>query len=155
MLRTHGDTVISARVGELWLFVMPDQPIDDATWRAHLEVCADEVERNGPYPGVLGWAPKAGPSAGQRRIMTVEYGSRIRINRQRRFALVTESAFVRGIMTALRWVAAGTEMNAFAPDDVSRAFDWLAEDVRFDRNRAEDALHTLRIQSASSRTTDL
>lgn len=143
--------MVSAWVGELWIFVMPDTPITDAMWREHLEMCADEVKRNGPYPGVLGWAPKSGPSAGQRRIMTVEYADRIRIDKQRRFALVTESALVRGIMTALSWVAAGTKMNAFAPDDVGRAFDWLAEEVAFDRRQAVDALHALRLQVAKPR----
>lgn len=143
--------MVSAWVGELWIFVMPDTPITDAMWREHLESCAEEVKRNGSYPGVLGWAPKSGPSAGQRRIMTVEYADRIRIDKQRRFALVTESALVRGIMTALSWVAAGTKMNAFAPDDVGRAFDWLAEDVTFDRRQAVDALHALRLQVAKPR----
>lgn len=153
MVRTRRGSVGSARVGELWIFVMPDRPVDDALWREHLENCAAEVRRNGPYAGVLGWAAKNGPSAAQRRIMTVEYADRLRLDKQRRFALITESALVRGIMTALGWVSPGTKMNAFAPSDVDRAFDWIAEDgIVFDRKQAEEALRSLRLEVAQPRS---
>lgn len=144
MLRTDGGEVSAARVGDLWIYVGPDRPLDDATWREYLDLCAQEVKRNGPYPGILVWAPRHGPTAHQRRIMTEQYGAALRLDRQRRFALITESALVRGIMTALSWVASGTKMNAFAPSDVDAAFAWLAEEIRFDEGEAKDALQSLR-----------
>ncbi len=143
MRMTRRGEVAATRVGDLWIYVGPDRPLDDATWREYLELCAEEVRTNGPYPGIMVWAPRHGPSAHQRRIMTVEYADRLRLDQQKRFALITESVLVRGIMTALSWVAAGTKMNAFAPAEVGRAFDWLGEEIRFDRERADDALREL------------
>lgn len=147
MLRTREGEVVAARVGDLWISVQPDRPIDDAAWRAHLDFSVEEVARNGPYPGLLVWAPKHGPSAHQRRIMTDEYRKPLRLDQQRACAVITESAIVRGILTAFSWLGSGTAMNAFAPPDAAKAFDWLALHVSFDRKQAEDALHTLRFSN--------
>ena len=143
--------VIAKRVGDLWITVHPDHAITDAEWREHLDVSVTEVQRNGPYPGILVWAPKQGPSAHQRRIMTEEYGKKLSLDKQRACAVITDSALVRGIVTALTWFGAGTAMNAFSPPDVSKAFDWLALHIEFDRKRAEDALQSLRVSAARER----
>lgn len=148
MSRSLREEVSARRVGDLWISVHPDHVIDDATWREHLEASVEEVSRNGPYPGILVWAPKHGPSASQRRMMTEEYAKRLCLDQQRCCAVITESQLVRGIMTALSWFGSDTAMKAFAPADIAKAFDWLALHISFDRMDAEDALRSLRVRAA-------
>ncbi len=139
------------RIGDLWITVHPDHALSEAEWREHLDLSVAEVQRNGPYPGILVWAPKQGPSAHQRRIMTEEYGRRLSLDKQRACAVITDSALVRGILTALTWFGSGTAMNSFSSSDASKALDWLALHIEFDRRRAEDALHSLRMVAARQR----
>jgi len=71
--------------------------------------------------------------------LTEEYAQAVRLDAQRRVALVSDSALVRGAITAINWFTK-KHVVAFAPKDVSRALDWLAEDIRFDRKEADVTL---------------
>src|SRR5258708_3520252 len=139
MVVTSDGNMASARVGKLWLASSGRRPITDATWREYLGHAADSVTRLGPYHGVLFWAPKSGPSASQRRMLTDDYAQAVRLDAQRRIVLISDSAIVRGTITAIDWF---TRKNflAFAPKNVQQAIGWLAEDIEFDRKEAELAL---------------
>jgi hypothetical protein len=139
MVVTSDGNMASARIGKLWVACSGRRPITDATWREYLRHAAESVKNHGPYHGVLFWAPKSGPSAAQRRMLTDEYAKAVRLDAQRRIVLISDSAIVRGTITAIDWF---TRKNflAFAPKNVHQAIAWLAEDIQFDRKEAELAL---------------
>jgi hypothetical protein len=128
-----------ARVGNLWLVAAGSHPIGDDTWRQYLEYGAATVTSRGPFHGILFWSLKQGPSTRQRRMLTDEFAQAVRLDLQRRVALISDSGLVRGTITAINWLAR-KKVTAFAPREVARALDWLAEDIAFDRAEAQNAL---------------
>jgi len=97
------------------------------------------VTSSGPFHGILFWSLRQGPSTRQRKMLTDEFAQAVRLDEQRRVALISDSALVRGTITAINWLAR-KKMAAFAPRELALALDWLAEDVDFDRAQAESAL---------------
>lgn len=136
---TRDGNMASARVGRLWLAASGRRAIDDDTWREYLGHSANSVRSNGPFHGVLFWAPKHGPSAHQRKMLIDDFAKAVRLDVQRRVALVSGSALVRGTITAIKWFTR-SNVVAFAPSEHQRALDWLAEDIAFDRAQAGRAL---------------
>ena len=136
---TRDGNMACTRVGTLWLAAVGERPISDDTWHEYLEQSASSVRLAGPFHGILLWAPKHGPSAAQRKMLTGEFADAVRIDTQRRVALISESALVRGTITAINWF---TRVNtaAFAPRHAQRALDWLAQDIAFDRLHARRVL---------------
>jgi hypothetical protein len=128
-----------ARVGNLWLVAVGSHPIGDDTWRRYLEYSAANVAGSGPFHGIFFWSPRQGPSMRQRKMLTDEFAQAVRLDAQRRVALISNLALVRGTFTAINWFARH-KATAFAPGEVGRALDWLAEDVTFDRAGAGSAL---------------
>src|SRR5690606_20930844 len=96
---TSDGNVAVARVGELWLAASGDERITDATWREYLELAAASVANHGPFTGLYLLFAKSAPSTAQRNMLTTEYGQRVRIDLQRRVALISDSAIARGAMT--------------------------------------------------------
>jgi hypothetical protein len=142
MLVTRDGNMASSRIGKLWLAASGDRPITDLTWREYLDQAAASVKSAGPFSGLLFWAPKHGPSGSQRRMLTREYAESVRLDAQRHVALVSDSALVRGTITAINWITR-SNMLAFAPQGSREALDWLAKGVPFDRKQAERALEGL------------
>lgn len=136
---TRDGGLASVRIGRLWLAASGARAIADDAWREYLECSAASVKIDGPFHGVLFWAPTHGPSAAQRKMLTHEFAESIRLDEQRRVALISDSALVRGTLTAINWFARKNTV-AFAPGEVRRAFDWLAEEIAFDRALAQRAL---------------
>ena len=136
---TRDGNVASVRVGNLWLAASGWRPIADGAWREYLEASAASVRTDGPFYGVLFWAPAHGPSARQRKMLTHEFAEAIRLDAQKRVALISESALVRGTITAINWFARKNDV-AFSPKDVRRALEWLAADIAFDETLAQRAL---------------
>ena len=136
---TRDGNVASVRVGNLWLVASGWRPIADDAWREYLEASAASVRADGPFDGVLFWAPLHGPSARQRKMLTHEFAEAVRLDAQRRVALISESALVRGTITAINWFAR-KNFVAFSPNDVRRAFEWLAADIAFDETQAQRSL---------------
>jgi hypothetical protein len=136
---TDDRNMACARVGNLWVVAAGSLPIEDDAWRQHLRYSAGTVAARGPFHGILFWSLKKGPSTRQRKMLTDEFAQAVRLDLQRRLALISDSALVRGTITAINWLAR-KKTAAFAPGEVARALDWLAEDVAFDRARAESAL---------------
>jgi hypothetical protein len=136
---TSDGNMACARVGNLWLVAVGSRPIGDDTWRQYLGYSAGTVTNRGPFHGVFFWSLKQGPSARQRTMLTNEFAQAVRLDAQRRVALISDSALVRGTITAINWLAR-KKVVAFAPREVARALDWLAEEVAFDRAEAQSAL---------------
>jgi hypothetical protein len=136
---TSDRNMACARVGKLWLVATGSHPIEDDTWRQYLGYSAETVTNRGPFHGVLFWSLKQGPSTRQRTMLTNEFAQAVRLDLQRRVALISNSALVRGTITAINWLAR-KKVAAFAPREIGRALDWLAEDVAFDRAEAQTAL---------------
>ena len=136
---TRDGNIASARTGKLWLAATGLHAIDDDPWREYLGQAAASVKSEGPFHGVLFWTPKHGPSTSQRRMLTHEFAKAIALDAQRRVALISDSALVRGTITAIAWFTR-SDVATFAPNEAKRALDWLAEDVAFDRTQAQHAL---------------
>jgi hypothetical protein len=139
---TLDGNIASARVGKLWLAASGRRPITDDAWREYLGHSVVSVRSDGPFHGVLFWAPKYGPSASQRKALTGEFAQAVRLDAQRRVVLISGSALVRGTMTAINWITRST-LAAFAPTEGPRALEWLAKDVEFDRAQAQRALDAI------------
>jgi hypothetical protein len=136
---TRDGNVASERVGYLRLVVAGTRAITDETWREHLGHSAADAVSHQPAHGVLFWSPTQGPSARQRKMLTEEFANAIGTSAERRVAVLTDSAMVRGTVTAIHWFTR-KKFIAFSPKEVDRALDWLAEDVAFDRAKARRAL---------------
>jgi hypothetical protein len=136
---TDDRNMACSRVGNLWVVAAGSRRIEDATWRQYLGYSAATVTSSGPFHGILFWSLKQGPSTRQRKMLTAEFAQAVRLDDQRRVALISESALVRGTITAINWLAR-KKMAAFAEREIARALDWLAEDVAFDRAQAQSAL---------------
>jgi hypothetical protein len=139
---TRDGCVASERVGSLWLAATGGRRIEDDAWREYLGHATASVTRDGPFHGVLFWAPKHGPSTGQRKMLTHEFAKGVRLDAQRRVALVSDSALVRGTMTAIQWFTR-SNVSPFAPREAERALAWLSADIAFDRAQATRALEEL------------
>jgi len=148
---TRDGNLASERIGKLWLAASGRRAIADETWREYLDHAANSVTRDGPYHGVLFYAPKHGPSASHRKMLTHEYARAVRLDLQRRVALISDSAIVRGAITAINWFTR-TNLVAFPPREARHALDWLAEDIAFDRSQAEHALdHIISVVQGETR----
>jgi hypothetical protein len=136
---TVDGNMASARVDKLWLAASGGHPITDETWREYLGHSAASVRSQGPFHGVLFWAPKYGPSGPQRKMLTDDFAEAVRLDLQRCVVVISTSALARGTMTAINWFTR-SRLAAFAPEEASRALDWLAKDIEFDRTQGQRAL---------------
>jgi hypothetical protein len=101
------------------VFVCGDAPIDDKEWDAYLGFVASRMK-----PGL------------QHRSLVLAKGSLTSLQRKKlaevvapvqatlKSAVVTESALVRGIVTALAWFSRDV-FRIFAPSDLDRALEFL------------------------------
>lgn len=78
------------------------------------------------------------PDARQRR-MLVEHLAEHRLPAMERAAMITDSALVRGALTAFGWLVPKTTLRAFRPVDLGAALDWLSQGAQFDRDLAAEA----------------
>lgn len=137
---TKDKNIAIARTGELWLTAVGNERITDVSWQEYLEMAKASVAKHGPFTGLYLLYPKNGPSTAQRSMLTADYGQAVRIDMQRRVALITSSAVTRGAITAIGWFTKGaTSVRAFSPSapDRNKALDWLGEEIRFDRGTAD------------------
>jgi hypothetical protein len=104
----------------------------NAAWREYCELYAAMVRERGAARVVLNLSPGWGPNSAQRRALTLDYRQAHRIDDIRRFALLTDSQLVRGIVTALSWLATGTQTAAYAPSRAVDAVAWLRQVIAFD-----------------------
>ena len=126
-----------ARLGPLFLGVQR-QAIDNDQTQSLMESLAAHVKREGPGKVLLIYAPDAGPTAEQRRMIVDEYGDRTGIKSFSRVALLSNSTMVRGVLTALGWLLGGkSRTRAWKPSDWKKCLEWLHEGAAFDLAAAE------------------
>lgn len=93
-------------------------------------------------PPLVSLASFAGavPDASQRRMLAehlVEHNLRPMV----RAAVMTDSALIRGALTAFGWLVPKTTLRAFQPQDLDLALTWLQKAASFDQALARNAWH--------------
>ena len=82
-------------------------------------------------------ASKATPTAAQRKQLEAEE-ARFAFGNVERNAILSDSAVVRGAITAIQWLLRSkAQMKAFRVDHVTQALQWLHEREPFDLAEAE------------------
>jgi hypothetical protein len=142
ILKTSGSEIVMGEVGQLCIIVSGRKPYSDATWDEYCKLCKelDVIGRN--LRVVLNYSPIVGPSANQRRKFTSELAEE---NKHfKRVVLVSDSALVRGALTATTWLSnASLQMRAFSPKHTEEGFRWLAEVADFQLESARAQLQAL------------
>jgi len=143
VLVTKRKVLACMKVDDLLIVATGDQKIDDAAWEEFCQNCETLIRRWGPCTSVLSWAPLHGPDAKQRDVLAKKYGDAVHLKKQKRTALLSGSAIVRGIVTAMSWWRGG-EMGtrSFVPDQdhAIEALNWLSEVSDFRRLAALSGL---------------
>ena len=135
MWATRGSELCVGRVG-LIVLVVGGRSWTNDVWREYCDLYASMIAQHGPAKAILNLSPGWGPDSAQRKMLTVDYREAHRIDDLRRFALISDSPIVRGIVTALSWVVRQGEPAAFAPSEAVAALAWLRGAIAFDVVRA-------------------
>jgi hypothetical protein len=102
------------------VFVCGHAALDDHEWRAYLDFISKNLTPDGPNRSFV-IAPGSALTSTQRR----ELASTIQpFSKTLKSAVVTESAVVRGIITALEWFHRDV-FRIFSPSEQDRACDFL------------------------------
>jgi hypothetical protein len=111
--------MVSKLVENLHILVHTDKPPSDEEWQDYLRTFGKvPPERLRTIVFTLG----GGPSAAQRKLLNDKLNGKATPA-----AVVSTSAVVRGIVTALAWF--NKDIKAFAPDQTEAAFEYLGFDV--------------------------
>lgn len=110
-------TMLYRYVDRIFILVHTQQEPSDREWRAY---CASLEQFHEDVRGVLVYTDGGGPSGKQRQQM------RIALHGQPggRGAILTNSAWARGIITALNWFLSN-RLAAFEPHDIDGALHYL------------------------------
>src|SRR5262245_61639906 len=109
--RTMGFTIVE---GFFVSYHTTENP-SDSEWQDQLEFCAGKYKG---LKGVLVWSDGGGPSSLQRSQLAESFR-----DAPPAVAMITESAIVRGMLTALSWF--GLKQRAFRPSDMDKALAFL------------------------------
>ncbi len=134
---TPKKTLSWARVGEVYILATSPAPIDTDELIALLEALTVDRKANGKARGALQYSPTQAPNATQRKLIKDRYEGEIDYER---FALIAASALVRGALTAMSWLMGKSQTKPFAPTDLKRALQWLAELTPLDLEQAMETL---------------
>jgi hypothetical protein len=107
-------------VGDVHIVVAGTQPPTNEDWDRYLEAVKAEEKKLADFRKMrtLVFSDGGGPNATQRKAV-----SEFLKGRTTPVAIVTGSAVMRGIVTALSWFNSGTK--AFSPDQVALALEFL------------------------------
>jgi hypothetical protein len=138
VFKTKGGEIFQVGCEELVIIVTGSKPYDDACWAEYVGICRRSAEPR-PFKVVLNYSPVLGPSASQRAKFTHEL--RDLIAHFQRTALVTDSSFVRGALTAASWLSreGNMQLKPYAPNRVDEALAWLQQAGKFDVAAAKAA----------------
>lgn len=119
------DQIAIAFIGGVVILVIR---IDEWTVEFAEQLYAESTVLTGANPHTLtrveGTAP--GPAVRKRLAeLQGELDGQIQMDEARRVAILTDSALVRGAMTAMRWIT-GDELRGFAADELEAAAAWAA-----------------------------
>jgi hypothetical protein len=134
-LRINDDA--HARVGPLAVNVNVERKITDAHIRDYMRATLEAARGNWARVSLSYFAHDV-PNARQRQIIVDELKSH-GAPAPDRTALLTDSAMMRGALTAFSWVIR-SDTGAFSVIDRRKALVWLAERVPFDVGEGLEAL---------------
>jgi hypothetical protein len=140
--RTSGNEICTGSVGQLAIIVSGNKSYSDEAWGEYLHICRQMSDPAAPFVGAYNYSPIVGPSAAQRKVFDSELGD---LNRKfKRVVVVSDSAFVRGALTASAWLTrSDMQMRPFSPAQTNNGFDWLAQEVTFPMQEAQALLREL------------
>lgn len=122
----------------MYVVVHGEQPPGDGEWKTYVD---DMEKRASSVKGVLVYTLGAGPDPKQRKYVSDMWSRR---GQMLPLALVTPSAFVRGVVTALNWMLP-KPIKTFTPDQLHEALDFLGI-TNADRKATLEGLDTFRGQ---------
>ena len=119
------------------LFVCGERAIDDGEWDAYLAFASEVLKEGLPNRSLV--LAKGSLTAGQRKKLARVVEP---FEKTLKSAVVTESAIVRGIVTALQWFHRDV-FRTFAPNELDRALEFL--DLNgYDRSHVKELALNLR-----------
>jgi hypothetical protein len=113
----------------------PENPSSEA-WQAH---CVEVARVRDNLRGALIYTEGGGPNSKQRQALR-DVHHQVEIPPT---AILTASAVARCIMTGLNWFFPNSRLMAFAPGDVKKALDYLAQAGELPRDDLVNALISL------------
>jgi hypothetical protein len=110
----------------------------DLQWLRYCQELAGVMQREGPFHGWLVLPTGQGMTVKQRRVFSVEFRDRLRLAEFRRVAFLTDSALLRGVLTAMAWlVRSDAQTTGYKPTEWKDALSWMGEKAEFDRTEAD------------------
>jgi hypothetical protein len=120
------------QLGELALNLSSAREIDDTGWLEYLSVTLSITRKLGIRPkGSIAYFLHAFPNAAQRRVAK-QFMDENSVRTIERLAALTDSALMRGALTALNWAMPNSKMQAYAPGEFGLALNWVREVADFD-----------------------
>ena len=127
------------QLDELALNVSSAHEITDAGWMEFLNGSLATARKLGLRPKVtIAYFARAYPNATQRRAAK-DFIDQNAVRTIERLAALTNSALLRGALTALNWIMPDSKMRAYEPREYSQALTWVHEVAEFDVASAHEA----------------
>lgn len=138
VFKTAGGELYTVGIGRLAIIVSGTKSYSDEVWVEYCAICREMSNPALPYLAAFNYSPIVGPSASQRKTFNSEVGD---LNKHfKRVVLVSDSAIVRGALTATAWITrSDMQMRPYSPARVDEGFAWLAEVAEFNRDDAKKA----------------
>jgi len=135
------DQACFVRTKGLVVSVANDARITNSFWEEYLRQAQAVHRDGGDYAALLNLVMSMGPNAAQRRRLG-EVADSVGLGKIMRHALLTESAAMRGIVTAVQWLlrSSPAELQTYKPSERGHALDWLGRVADFDRREAAECL---------------
>jgi hypothetical protein len=137
---TKNAHIAYARAEQLQLVVLAPLPhISNDDLREFIAYATNNYHAFGSVRAFFTYSKTARLNPLQRKLLTdttESLGLELRAN-----AIVTDSLFVRGMLTAMGWMLSkGIKIEGFAPNKVPEALSWLETFCYFPRSEAEQAI---------------
>lgn len=102
----------------IFVSVHSDIPPSDEEWDTQIAECVQAAQAGELRAGFVMTEGRGGPNALQRGRLEEQA-----VLQKLPVAIITRSLFIRGVVTALRWL--NKEMGAFQPSEIHQAFSYL------------------------------
>jgi len=120
------------QLGELAINVSAAREISDTGWSEYLSETLSISRKLGCRPRAsIAYFAHAYPNAAQRRAAK-KFMDDNGVRAIERLAAITESALLRGALTALNWAMPNSKMQAYPPSEFGIALQWVRETAEFD-----------------------
>ena len=127
------------QIDDLAMSLCVAKELTDEGWDEYIVAGYDITKKNGMPPKVsMAMFTEAFPSAYQRARLAAHLKNH-GIAPLTRVAVLTDSALIRGAMTAFGWIMPRTSMRAFEVLDVAGCLKWLQQGGDFDQQKAAAA----------------